>query len=49
MRNLNLGMTKRKIDLKKSYGLHKNFKSLNPHYDKIKYGKAKNLADAWLE
>lgn len=42
-------LTKRKVDLDKTFGLHRNFKNLNPYYDKIKYGKAKYLADAWLE
>ena len=41
-------LTQRKLDLKKTLNLHKNFKNLKPHYDQIKYKKSKDLADAWM-
>ena len=37
------------MDLKKSLGLHKNFKNLTPIYDQMKYRRAKDMADAWLD
>jgi len=41
-------LSQKKKDFKKSLGLHSNFKNLKPHYDNLKYGRAKDLANFWL-
>ena len=41
--------TKRARDLEKTRNLHKNFNDLKPHYDKLRWGRAKDLADHWLD
>lgn len=42
-------ISKRQLDLQRSFNLHKNFKNLTPIYDAIKYRKAKDLADVWID
>ena len=42
-------LSQKKKDFKKSLGLHSNFKNLKPHYDELKYGRAKDLANYWLK
>ena len=29
--------------------MHSGFKDLRPHYDQLKYGRSKSLADHWLK
>lgn len=29
--------------------MHTNFKDLKPHYDKLRWGRAKDLADHWVD
>ena len=44
-----LKQTKRRRDLEQTKNLHKNFKNLNPHYDELRFQRARDLADHWLE
>ena len=44
-----LGQTKRRRDLEQTKNLHANFKNLNPHYDELRFQRARDLADHWLE
>ena len=32
----------------KTKNLHKGFKDLKPHYDKLRYGRAIDLANHWM-
>ena len=42
-------ITSKQKDLTQTRNLHRNFKDLKPHYDELRYGRAKNLANHWLD
>ena len=41
--------TKKQLDLTKTKNLHKGFKNLNPVYDQMRFKRAQDLANNWLE
>ena len=46
---LNVPQSKKEKDLTNTLNLHKNFENLNPIYDKLRFGRAQDLAAHWVE